>query len=95
MFPEQEEGEEGGRDREQQPFAVAAPLLGLDERQEQGDDPEAEQDDADRVEVAQPYPARVRGVGEQAPGEQDADDAERQVDVEDPAPALLVAAWPG
>ncbi len=88
-LPGDEGGEQGGGEDEQQPFRVAGPLLGLDERQQQGQYPGAQEQHAERVQVTGADPGGGGGVGQQPVGEQEADDAERQVDVEDPAPAVF------
>jgi hypothetical protein len=73
---------DGGRPRPRR--AGAAPAR-LDERQQQGEDRAAEQDDAHRVDVEtrRPGPARC---GEPASGEDHRDQGDGEVDEEDPAP---------
>src|SRR3954447_23703603 len=78
--------QQGGR-RDQQPLPGALPLLLLDQRQEQDDDPRAQQCDPDGVVVV---PAVLTSVGrQQSPGQRHRHQADRQVEKEDPTPALV------
>src|SRR3954451_5683452 len=78
--------QQGGR-RDEQPLPGALPLLLLDQRQEQDDDPRAQQCDPDGVVVV---PAVLTSVGrQQSPGQRHRHQADRQVEKEDPAPALV------
>ncbi len=84
-LPSGEGDDERGTGEEQPPQPAEAAGARLDQRKHEREDAEAEEQDPGHIQVS---PAGPAGARQQAAAEQDGQDADGDVDVEDPPPAL-------